>query len=171
MTNSNTDKKRWYAVYTRSRSEKLVNKQLAEKGIDSFLPLRKVLKQWSDRKKWVEEPLFRSYIFVYIDPRLTLPVLEVFGVVGFIKFEKQLVAIPEKQIESVKILLNSEEKYEVSNKPFVHGMEVEVISGPLKGAIGVVQKYKGKFNLMIAIEAVNQVLMATVPEHVLKKIS
>ena len=56
--------KTWYALYTKSRNEKKAHSALVSSGIDSFLPLIKNLKQWSDRKKWVEEPLFRSYLFV-----------------------------------------------------------------------------------------------------------
>ena len=58
----------WYAVYTKPKWEKKVAELLARKGIEHYCPLNRVLKQWHDRKKWVEEPLLTSYVFVYVTP-------------------------------------------------------------------------------------------------------
>ncbi|MBC8342565.1 MAG: UpxY family transcription antiterminator, partial [Bacteroidetes bacterium] len=57
---------KWYAAYTKSRNEKKVSERLSEQAVEHYLPLHKILKQWSDRKKWVEEPVFKSYIFIKI---------------------------------------------------------------------------------------------------------
>jgi len=85
----------WYAVYTRSRTEKQTQELLLRSGIEVYLPLVKNLKQWSDRKKWVEEPLFRSYLFVHISPAEYYDVLNIPGAVRYITFEGKAVAIPK----------------------------------------------------------------------------
>ena len=101
MTDIN-DSKKWFAIYVKSRNEKKVFKQLEDMGIESFLPLITRVKQWSDRKKKVEEPLFRSYIFVKISLKDYYTVLNIPGVVKFVCFEKNPVPVPENQIVAIK---------------------------------------------------------------------
>ncbi len=101
--------KHWYALYTKSRNEKKVHQLLEEAGIESYLPLIKTLKQWSDRKKWVEEPLFKSYIFVQVQANQYYHVLNIPGIVRYITFEGKAVIVPEKQILAIKQFLNNEE--------------------------------------------------------------
>ena len=74
--------KSWYAVYTNSRAEKRVSDRIEELGIETFLPLQKTLRQWSDRKKLVEKPLISSYVFVKIIPREYFAVRKIDGVVN-----------------------------------------------------------------------------------------
>src|SRR5664279_5154824 len=95
----------WFALYTRSRAEKKVYNELVHRNIDAFLPMHKVMRQWSDRKKIVEAPLFNSYLFVNITEKEHLPTLQVEGVVRFISFEGKAVAIPPQQIEAIKAYL------------------------------------------------------------------
>ena len=80
-------KKHWYAVYVRSRNEKKVYELIKEKDIETYLPLVKTLRQWSDRKKMVEVPLFNSYVFVYVDLLEHFKVRQVPGIVNFVCFE------------------------------------------------------------------------------------
>ena len=88
------DNKKWFAIYVKSRSEKKVLKLLEDIGVESFLPLITRVNQWSDRKKKVEEPLFRSYLFVNIPLSDYYTVLNVNGVVKFITFERKPVPVP-----------------------------------------------------------------------------
>ena len=97
--------KRWYALYTRSRHEKKVDYQLREKGIESYLPLQRVLRKWSDRKKWVEEPLFRCYVFVHVDPANRLRALQTFGVVRFVTFSDEPAVVRDDEIENIRRIL------------------------------------------------------------------
>jgi transcriptional antiterminator RfaH len=85
---------KWYAVYTRSRFEKQVLKGLQDQGIEAYLPLIKTVRQWSDRKKTVEVPLFSSYVFVHIDRRFYDQVLQTMGVVKYISFEGKTATPP-----------------------------------------------------------------------------
>ncbi len=161
--------KRWYAVYVRSRSEKKVFKQLIEQGTDSYLPLLKTLRQWSDRKKMVELPLFSSYVFVNISPKQFDYVLNVQGIVKFVNFDDKPATIPEKQIESLRLLLFSGEKFEIGFDEFKLGEKVEVIAGPLKGFNGILADYKGKKRVLLRIETINQSLFVQIRPSYLKK--
>ena len=101
------DNKKWFAIYVKSRCEKKVNKQLEDIGVESFLPLITRVKQWSDRKKKVEEPLFRSYLFVHISDGDYYNVLNVNGVVKYICFERKAVEVPENQITAIKCIITN----------------------------------------------------------------
>ncbi len=161
--------KKWVAVYTRSRYEKKVADELAEKGIATYLPLMKTLRQWSDRKKWVEMPLFRSYVFVNIDFPNLRKALEANGTVYIVKFEGKPAIIPDKQIEDLKALLGSSIDFEISTEVFNKGERVEVTHGPLFGFQGTIVEYKGKKRVMLRIEAVGQSLLIELSPAWLKR--
>lgn len=160
--------KKWYAVYTRSRTEKKINTLLEEAGIDTFLPLLKVLKQWSDRKKWVEEPLFRSYLFVRIEKSEYYKVLEVAGVVRYITFEGKAVPVPEQQILAIKQFLDKEDDQTVSPGTFEIGDKVEIFRGALRGLSGNLVDIRGKQKVRIEIESIGQSIILTIPKSYLR---
>lgn len=163
--------KQWYAVYTKSRSEKKAKKLLDDIEIECYLPLEKRLKQWSDRKKWIEEPLIRSYIFVKIaDDREYLNVLQTDHIVCFVTFEGKAAVIPEKQIEGIKLLLASEKDLEVvTNKDLEPGMDIFVHAGPLKGLEGSLIELRGKHRVKVELEAIGQSILVEIPAVYLKK--
>jgi transcription antitermination factor NusG len=150
------DNKKWFAVYVKSRSEKKVFKLLEDIGIESFLPLITRVKQWSDRKKKVEEPLFRSYLFVNIPLSDYYTVLNVNGVVKFITFEKKPVPVPDNQIIAIKEYLNDTELHSIDYEDFKEGELVRIKSGQMKDLIGRFIKINGKHRVIIDIEAVGQ---------------
>src|SRR6185369_2487802 len=98
--------KNWYAVYTKPRWEKRVFTLLSEKGIHAYCPLNKVRKKWSDRYKIVEEPLFKSYVFVQIKEEEKVTVRSVKGVVNFIYWNNKPAVIRDKEIVLIKRFLN-----------------------------------------------------------------
>jgi transcription antitermination factor NusG len=77
MSDSN---KKWYVLYTKPRWEKKVDKALLQKGIESYCPLNRVKRKWSDRIKTIEEPLFKSYVFVRVEEKDKTEVRYVDGV-------------------------------------------------------------------------------------------
>jgi len=154
---------KWYAVYTNPRSEKKAYGHLVAKGVEVYLPLQKKLKQWSDRKKWVEEVLIPSYLFVKIDASNLLPVLSTPGISRFIYFSGKLCSIPEKQIEELQLLLASETDVELSARPFKKGELVEVIGGTLKGMRGELVEVYSQKRLLIRIGDTGQSLLVQVP--------
>jgi len=163
-----TRNQHWYALYTKSRNEKKVNELLNEAGIESYLPLVKTLKQWSDRKKWVEEPLFKSYIFVHIEPAQYYKVLNIAGIVRYITFEGKAVIVPEKQIKAIKQFLNAEDDKSIDNSAFTTGDKVEIIKGSLMGLLGKLVEIQGKQKVKIEIESVGSSVVLTIPKSYLR---
>ena len=150
------DNREWFAIYVKSRSEKKILKLLEDIGIESFLPLITRVKQWSDRKKKVEEPLFRSYLFVNISLSDYYTVLNVNGVVKFITFEKKPVPVPDNQIIAIKKYLNDTELHSIDYEDFKEGELVRIKSGQMKDLIGRFVKINGKHRIIIDIETVGQ---------------
>jgi transcriptional antiterminator RfaH len=147
--------KNWYAVYTKSRAEKKLHAHLCDKKINSFLPLRKELKLWSDRKKWVEGPLLPSYLFVEVTAADHFDVLNTPGAVRYISFEGRPTAIPEKQITDLRRLIGiNPENIEVEYAHVKRGDHVEVTSGALRGIIGEVVQIKGKYRILLRFDSI-----------------
>lgn len=165
MMEISSQEKVWYAIYTKPRSEKKVYQRLVEQGIEAFLPLQKRLKQWSDRKKWVEEPLFHSYLFVHIASGDYYNVLNTIGVVRYITFNGKAAPIPTRQIEQVREILNQDIEIETVTKAIRPGDRVEVKFGLLKGIIGELVEISGHKKLIIRIDHISHQLQVTLPPH------
>ena len=162
---------RWYAVYTKPRNEKKVVKELSIKGITNYCPLVKTLRQWSDRKKMVEEPLFRSYIFVNVSEIEYYDAINTLGVVKYITFGGKAVSIPENQINLIKRTLSQDLDFEVCTKKFKKGEKIEVLHGPLAGLNGEIQTISGKKHLLIRIDNIGYSLLVHIPQSNLKLIA
>ena len=162
--------KKWFALYTKSRTEKKVNQELIDKGIECYLPLEKKLKIWSDRKKWVEEPFIRSYIFVNIEEPELQKALNTPGVVNVIRFSGKPAPVREEQIKIIQSVLSGNEEYELSTEIFEQGTRVEVSEGSLKGLLGEMVHHLNKYTVLVRIESINQnILIKINPSH-LKKV-
>jgi transcription antitermination factor NusG len=148
---------RWYALYTRSRHEKKVDWQLQDKGIESYLPLQRVLHHWSDRKKWVEEPLFRCYVFIHIDPRDWVRALQTYGAVRIVKFNSKPAIVRDEEIEVIKRILRDEPSVDVCSSVSI-GDIVEIIRGPLAGLCGRLIEVQGDRRFIINIDSIHQAL-------------
>jgi transcriptional antiterminator RfaH len=163
-------KQYWYAAYTKSRAEKKVLTELQRQGIDAYLPLQKKLRQWSDRRKWVEEPLIRCYIFVNIDMNDYYKVLNTRGVVNYITFEGKAVPIPDNQIEVLRKIVATEADVEVTADNFAPGDKVRVVSGPMHGLEGELVNFRGNRRVMVRIDHIGQQLLISIPAGFLEPI-
>jgi transcriptional antiterminator RfaH len=163
------DGRTWYPVYTRARAEKKVHAWLSKHGIECYLPLRKVLRQWSDRKKWISVPLFTSYIFVKIDMGEYHEVLNTPGVARFVWFEGKPVPIHEKQIITIQLLLEGDIDLESVDELFLKGDQVTIDYGPMKGVTGELITYRGKKRILIRINEIGKNLVIEVPLSYIKK--
>ena len=159
----------WYAVYTRPRAEKQVYERLLEKGIEAYLPLQKKLRQWSDRKKWVETPLFSSYVFVKIDRRFYDSVLQTHGVVKYITFEGKAATIPQEQIDNLRIIVDSNADVETSWQKYKKGEKVTVNGGALKGLSGELISDGGRRKVLVRVDRLDQNLVVEVPLALIEK--
>lgn len=156
------DENPWYAVYTKSRYEKRLAELLREKGIEAYVPLRKVVRQWSDRKKLVAEPLIRSYCFVRPGPKEYYEVLNTEGAVRYVWFSGKPAPIPNKQIDILKVLTGSDVDVEVLPGSLLKGSSVRVNAGPLAGVIGELVSIAGKHRVLIKIDHLDQVLTISI---------
>jgi len=170
INNQVIKEKSWYAVYTKPRAEKQVYRRLVDEGIETFLPLQRTLRQWSDRKKMVERPLLSSYIFVKTQPKFFPVVYRTAGVVRIITFEGRAVAIPEYQINNLKLIINGDADVEVTTDKFEKGDFVEVTTGALKGLIGELVKIGARKKVIIRLDRIDQNILLTIPAAFLKKI-
>ena len=148
---------RWYALYTRSRHEKRVDLQLRDKGIESYLPVQKVLRRWSDRKKWVEEPLFRCYVFIHMDEKDRLRALQTYGSVRIVSFNGKPAVVQDEEIECIRRILREAPTVEVCT-PVSVGDRVEILRGPLAGLRGRIEEVHGERRLVVVVESIRQAL-------------
>lgn len=158
----------WYAIRVKSRAEKKVNAELIEQGIESFLPLYKKLRIWSDRKKWVEMPLITGYVFVYISRKEYEIVLRTYNVVCYIYFNGKAAIIRENDILMLKRMLGqSDLELEITIESLKPGHMVEIISGPLCGVIGELIEFRGKNKVALRIPPLGYTVMVEAPEKIL----
>lgn len=161
----------WYALYTKSRAEKKVLLEFELQGIEAYLPLQRKLRQWSDRKKWVETPLISGYIFVHITLKEYDLVLRTPGVVTYVRFEGKAAIIPDDQIETIKRMMRqSNFAVEISHELFKEGDPVEVIAGPLIGMQGMLVQFKGSKRVVVQVVQLNLSVLVEVPVTELRKL-
>nr|WP_294949860.1 UpxY family transcription antiterminator [uncultured Mucilaginibacter sp.] len=151
--NKNTTGLKWYPVYTHARAEKKAYTTLTAKGIEAYLPLQRRLKQWSDRKKWVEEPLIKSYVFVHVADNALAEVLMTKGIARFIYFSGEVTSMPDKQIEELKLLMASSLELEVTEENLQPGEKIKIKAGPLKGLTGEMIAYRSQKQLLLRLES------------------
>lgn len=140
----------WYVVYTRTRHEKYVAKQCAERGITTFLPLYRVQRRWKQRAAEVSLPLFPSYVFIHFSLRERLRVLGLPGIVSLVSFHGTPAVVPESQIETLSNAINLGRA-----EPHVYlhaGKRVRVAAGPLAGLEGIVVDIRKKTQVIISFE-------------------
>ena len=147
----------WYAIRTRSRHEKVVEKQLKGQGIEVFCPTISQVHDWSDRRKVVESPLFPGYGFVYIahSPEERVRVLRTHGVVDLVGYQGQAISIPREQIEAVRAVVEGNVQY--TKHAFLKvGQRVRVRGGSLDGVEGILVAQNGARNLVISVEPIER---------------
>jgi len=159
----------WYAIRVKSRSEKKVFSDLIEMEIEAYLPLQRKLRQWSDRKKWVEMPLISGYVFVYISRKEYEAVLKVYNVVCYVYFEGKAAVIRDEDIHLLKRMLGQVEvELEITLEQLKPGQMVEITSGPLFGIIGELINFQGKNKVALRIQPLGYTVLIESPEKNLK---
>lgn len=160
---------RWCALYVNSRAEKKVAEILTNKGIHSFVPLIKSVRQWSDRKKTIHLPLLSGYVFVNITPVENERVLQTKGVVAFVKSEGKIAEIREVEIDSLKQLV--ELGYQMESNPikrnYNEGEKVKITSGVLRNVIGFVVEEVSERYLEIVLESIGQSIRVKLPKEII----
>jgi transcriptional antiterminator RfaH len=143
---------KWYPVYTYARAEKKAFQALTNKGLETYLPLHRQLKQWRDRKKWVEEPFIKSYLFVRIKEHEQAEVLMTKGIARFIYFSGKIASMPDRQIDELKLLMASPYELEITEDDLQPGEKIMIKAGPLKGLTGEIISYRSQKQLALRLE-------------------
>ena len=161
--------RKWLAVYTRPRWEKKVNQLLADKGVERYCPLNKVRRKWSDRVKVVEEPLFKSYVFVKVNDEDRTEVRMTPGVINFVYWQGKPAVIKEKEINAIKRFLDEYENVEVKPIEVKVNERVKITTGPLMDQEGQVLEVKHK-TATVAIDSLGYMLVASVEKSKLASV-
>lgn len=155
---------KWYAVYTKPRWEKKVAGLLLQKGIESYCPLNKVRRRWSDRMKTIEEPLFKSYVFVKVDEAARTAVRMTDGVINFVYWNGKPASIKDREISVIKRFLDEHENVLLQKIEVGVNERVKVIAGPMMDSEGKVLEVKHK-TVKVAIDSLGYVLVATIDKN------
>ena len=161
----------WYVVYTKSRAEKKIANLLHEKGYEVYLPMVKTMRQWSDRKKKIERPLFPGYLFVKTTPVHFTNILNIDGVVNFIRFGNTVAKVREQDILNIKIMLNGAEQITVENKTYNKGQIIKITEGMFAGYQGLVEYFKGKNILIVSLLELQITVKVEIPADFVKAVS
>ncbi len=160
----------WHVIYVKARHEKRAHSDLAERGIESYLPLRKELHEWSDRKKWVEVPLFSSYVFVRTLPEEFGRVYLTSGFVKFVSSNGKPSVIPDNQVDDIRRIVEYySANVEVLDASYC-GHEAEIVAGPLAGLRGEIVDVLNRKSFVIRVEGLDKLLSVNVPVSAVKLI-
>ena len=161
MVKKNDSLRKWHAVYTKPRWEKKVNAMFLTRGITSYCPLNKVRKKWSDRTKMVEEPLFKSYVFVHVNEEEQSKVRLVNGVLNYVYWNGKPAVVKDHEIDTIKKFMNEYEAVESHPVKLSARQRVRIDAGLLMHQEGVVQKVMHN-KVEVIIESLGYVLVATI---------
>jgi transcription antitermination factor NusG len=159
MQKNSTITRKWLAVYTRPRWEKKVHQLLTSKGLESYCPLNKVKRKWSDRIKTVEEPLFKSYVFVKVSDEDRSAVRMTAGAINFVYWQGKPALIREKEIATIKRFLDEYENVEVQSMNLQPDQRVKITTGPLMDQEGKILSLRHK-TVKVAIDSLGYILVA-----------
>jgi transcription antitermination factor NusG len=148
---------RWYALHTRARHEKAVERRLQDEGMETFVPTAVEVHRWSDRKKKVEVPLFNCYVFVRcaLSAEDRARVYRVESVHGFVGVRGASLPIPDEQIENIRKVVTQPAPWR--SYPFLKaGQRVRVRGGAMDGVEGVFLSENGDHSLIISVDAIQR---------------
>lgn len=145
----NTNDEKWFVIITKPRAEKKVGKSLDKMGITNYVPVQKQLRQWHDRKKWVEVPVFNSYVFVRIPEKERKEVFQIKSILKYLTFGGEPASLRPQEIERIKTLCGYTGEIILHSNNFAVGEKVQVTVGPFIGFIGTLVSIESKDKLSI----------------------
>ncbi|MEO6902165.1 MAG: UpxY family transcription antiterminator [Bacteroidia bacterium] len=161
----------WNVIYVSSRQEKKIQARLTEMGVETYVPLKKVLRQWSDRKKWVTIPLITGYVFVQATELKKEVILQTSGVVSFVRFNGKIAAVKQAEIDTLKSIEKFGYEIDVATDDVNTGDELMIFQGPLKGLlVKVVEVTNDNSICVFLLKNVGHSFKIKLPRAILKKI-
>jgi transcriptional antiterminator RfaH len=164
----NNFKSGWYLIYTKPRHEKKVHTRLSELNINSFLPMRKEVSMWHDRKKIVDKPLFPSYVFIHLnDMKDYYDGMDADGTLYYVKSGKQVARVNNDVVDSIKLAVSQAKDIEVSTGYFQPGHKLVITEGALTGLSCEVVEYESSQKLLVRVDLLQRNVLLTMPEECL----
>ena len=158
----------WRVIYTKPRHEKKVTEQLSRLEVDAYLPTVKSLRKWSDRKKYIDAPLFPSYVFVnlkndhhYVDS------LDIDGVLYYVKAGGEIARVNPSVIDHIRLIVNNGQEIEVTAEYFQSGKCLLIREGPFTGFSCEVVQYRGKEKILVRIDLLQRSILLNLPQEYL----
>jgi transcription antitermination factor NusG len=155
---------KWFALYTKPRWEKKVNQLLTDKGVECYCPINKVKRKWSDRTKTVEEPLFKSYVFVKVSEEERTKVRLTNGVVNFVYWNSKPAVIREKEIQTIKLFLDEHQNVQVRPMDLTAQQRVLITSGTFMDRTATVLDVRKK-EVKVSIDSLGYELVALIDKN------
>ena len=153
----------WYALYTKPRWEQKVAKELEKRDIEVYCPTITEVKQWSDRKKKVTSPLFKSYVFVYLEEKNRSQVFDVPGAVQYVFWLGKPAIIRDAEIELIQRWLDDDRVESVDTEDITPGDIINIASGSFKGQEAIVTEI-GKKRLRLVLKSLGLVVNVKISE-------
>ena len=161
---------RWFAVHTRFKCEKQVQKRLAQKNIECYLPLRTQIRKYDRKLRKSEIPLIPCYVFVRITEKNYKSILETEHVVGFVKVGKDLIAVPDQEIQTLRqVNLEAEVQMEGGNRQLEPGEHIEICAGNLVGLKGIVVERENRQWFKVSLDTLGLDFLVSIDGRFLQK--
>lgn len=163
---------KWFAVYTRYKREKIVCSDLNKKGIECYLPINRVVRRWARKVKKVELPLISCYVFVKITKKEYVSVLETENVVSFISFSRNLISIPNEEIDLLKRITGEFGELEMipNSEEIAEGDVVEIVRGNLTGLQGQLIEKESQKKFIVQLDHLGYQLLMEVSPELLRRV-
>jgi len=164
LVNGTPDVENWFALRVKSRCEKIVSTIVQNKGFQEFLPVYQSRRQWSDRVKSLEMPLFPGYVFCRLNPQNRLPLLTIPGALHFVGIGKAPVPIDDMEINAIQSAVRSG----LSTEPWPYleiGDRVQLEDGPLSGLEGILVGTAKEHRLVVSVSLLKRSMAVTIERH------
>ena len=147
---SSPESRKWYVIQTKPRFEKKVAQQIENKRIEVFLPLITTIRQWSDRKKKIQIPMFSGYLFIHgTEKERVEAISNTLGALRYIFYDNRPAVVSDVELNNIKLSLQAPERVSIENKNVGKGDLVKVTSGVFRGMEGVISEIRGKYQLTL----------------------
>ena len=159
----------WYLIYTKPRHEKKLHAYLAERNINSFFPTRKILRSWHDRKKYVDEPLFPSYLFIYLNNMQSYyEGIDADGALYYVRVGKEIARVSESLVNDIKLIADRAGDIEICPNGFQRGERLVIAQGALTGLSCEIVEFNGKKRVLVRVDLLQRNILMTLPaEHLM----
>ena len=169
MHESYKEQAQWRVLYTKPRAEKKAFESLNEKGYCVYLPCITVVRQWSDRKKKIQEPLVRSYLFVFCKAHQINEAVTDVSIVGVVRFNGRAAIVRDAEMETLRRVEAGKDNVEIVAQKLTAGQKALIKTGTLKGLSGILIEYRGSHRVALEIESLGCNLLVEVPAANIEK--